>query len=148
MAPVTLPVTLGANVTDAEIACPAPIVRGVAMPPIPNSAPFKLIIETSKSPPPLLLIVRLLVTFDPSDTVPKSMAPELSANCGCVVPVTVPESWTADIPASPRTVSVPLAGPIFVPFIHTVRFVLCPAAIVAGNPRPDTLNCGFESAAS
>ena len=51
------------------------------------------------------------------------------------------------LPASPWIVSVPLAGPAAVPFIHIVTLALWPAFIVAGRVRPDSVNCVLEKSA-
>jgi hypothetical protein len=147
--PVALPVAVGENVTDAEIDWPALTVRGVAIPLIPNSAPFTLISEITKSAVPPLLTTRFVVPLDPTDTVPKSIEVELRDTCGAAVAVTVPERFTTvgAVPASPCTLIVPLTVPAFVPLIQTVMFELWPAAIVAGSVIPDIPNCEFENVA-
>ena len=90
--PVTLPAEVGENVTDVTADWPGLIVRGVVIPVTLNSAPFKVTIDRIKFAVPLLLIDRSLVTFDPTDTVPKSMDGTLSDTVGCEVAVVDPVS--------------------------------------------------------
>ena len=79
------------------------IVRGVAIPVIPNSAPLSVITEMIKSAAPVFPIVREDVFFEPIETVPKSTAAGANVICACGLVVTVPLrlSTTGAVPESP-----------------------------------------------
>ena len=82
MLPVTAPAVVGAKLATTGTDWPALIVFGVAIPLIPNSAPFSVITETVKSAPPLLAITRFAVPFWPTVTLPKSTVLGLTEICG------------------------------------------------------------------
>lgn len=72
--PFTAPVTVGEKLTLIGKDCPAESVCGVVIPLTPNSDPFNVITEITKSEAPLFPTVRVDPSFDPIETVPKSIA--------------------------------------------------------------------------
>jgi hypothetical protein len=58
------------------------MVLGVVIPLTANSPPLMLIKETVRSAVPRLVSTRLALDLSPSDTVPKSMDPGFTDNCG------------------------------------------------------------------
>ena len=83
--PVALPVAVGVKVTAIVADCPAEIVFGVVTPLMVNSAPVSVSNEIVTSVAPVLLSTRLLLPFEPTDTLPKLTLDALNDNCDCAL---------------------------------------------------------------
>ena len=149
MLPLAAPEVVGEKVRLTGTDCPAAMVRGVVIPVSPNSAPFKVTTETTKSAAPLLPMVKVDVPFEPIDTVPKPTDAGVKVKFACELVVTVPVKLITlgEVPESPWIVSVPVAVPAVVPFNQTEKLLLCPGATLIGNVIPDTPNSGLEEVA-
>ena len=148
MLPLTAPLVGGENVTVTCADCPALMVLGVVIPPIPNALPLTVIMDTVRSADPTLFRVRLAVPFSPFDNVPKSIEAGVTDNCGePLTAVAERLATTGKLLLSPITVKVPVTFPAVVGFTATVMVPDCPTARAIGKLVPAKLNCVFEKAA-
>ena len=144
--PVALPEAAGVNVTAIWADCPAEIVFGVVIPPIVKSAPVTVSSETIRSVVPVLFSTRLLVLFDPTETLPKLIEDWLSDNCdGALTAVAERFTTTGVLPPSPCAVKVPVKLPAAVGFTATVKLPVWPTASDIGVVIPVMVKCVLES---
>jgi len=142
MLPLTLPATVGLNVTDRVRFCDGDKVTGVLPPVIKKPAPVKVICEMLT----LELPVLVMVTVCAAEIVPVVMLPKLRL-VGLIPRVSV-----AAIPDPLRLTDVgevgalltmemlPEAVPTTVGENATVMVVCCPAFRLSGSVNPLTLN--------
>ena len=111
------------------------------IPPTVNSVPVKVRSEIVRLVVPVLFNSRLLVLFDPTETLPKLMLDWFSDNCACEL-IAVADKFTVTgvLPPSPWAVSVPAGLPAAVGFTATVKLPLCPTASAIGVVIPVILN--------
>lgn len=92
------------------------------MPLIAKSAPVSVRREITKSVVPKLLSTRLLLPFDPTDTLPKLMLDALNDSCACALTAVADKlTTTGELPALPCAVKVPVKLPAAVAFTATVK---------------------------
>jgi hypothetical protein len=116
------------------------MVAGVVIPLTVKSAPVNISTEIVRLDVPVLLKTRLLVLFDPTDTVPKLIDDWLRDNCDCAVTAVAERfATTRGLPPSPSAVSVPVKVPAAVGFTATVKLPVWPAASAIGVVIPATV---------
>jgi hypothetical protein len=83
--------------------------------------------------------------LEPSVTLPKFNAVGVSVSCPTVAPVPVSAVFNCASDALEKIASVPDTDPDAVGENTTLNVRLCPAARLAGNDRPPTVNAELET---
>ena len=147
--PLVVPLTAGVNVMLKVTLCPAASVVGSATPLSLKAEEETAADEMATLALPLLVTLWYCEALPPSTTVPNDTLVGFAANC----PLNtwpVPESATDNVgfEAFEVSVRVPLVVPLVPGTNVKLKFRLCPAASVAGNETPLTLNAEDETAAA
>jgi hypothetical protein len=145
--PLTLPAAAGVNVTVACTDWPPPIVCGMLIPLVVKSVPATVKLETVRFAFPAFVSTRFVVPFEPTSTLPKSIALGPTDNFGwpAATAVAVKLAAAGELPESPVTVNVPVTVPAAFAFTATVKLIVCPTPNAAGVVIPETVNCGFDT---
>ena len=95
MAPLTVPVAVGENLTEKDVLCPAAKVSGSAGPLNVMPTPLTVADERVALPVPLLVIVTDFVLLEPTVTVPKARLVGLAASWVTLAAPPAPDRPTA-----------------------------------------------------
>jgi hypothetical protein len=138
--PVTLPPTLGANVTLNVTLWFAESVTGEAIPAKLNPDPLDDICEMVNAEPPTFVSVAARVLLLPVAIGPKFRLVGLAASCAGATAVPDSGTFIVELAALELIARFPLAFPVAVGAKATLKLALWPIPSVKGSVNPDALN--------